>query len=378
MVNPTAPRLILSPCGTSLLTNGSADKERSLLNRHSNTKSLDEMRADRAAVEHHVSRIRAGVSAANAQGARRASAELNGILTLHDEEPATPRDHHILLCTDTWLGEQTGAIVAGWLQANGFPSVEVRRQADLQTKNLQLFQSALSDLVHTLGSEIEGYRQKGYRQKGYRVLFNLTGGFKSVQGFLLTLGNLYADETLYVFEAPDSPLLRIPRLPVKMDAPGTVRQHLRVFRRLANGLRVADTDLADVPETFLLRLDTEVTLSLWGAVVWEKVRRELYGEQVWQAPSDRFVYGRDFLGSTQGQPRDRLLNLNDKIDKLAIYLEGDQSRPLKSLDLKQLKGNLKQPSTHEFDAWADRDAKRVYCHYEAGKLILDRLGDALH
>jgi putative CRISPR-associated protein (TIGR02619 family) len=355
------------------LTNGSTEDERRLLSRHSNTKSLDEMGADRAAVEKRVAAVRARVCAANAEDARLASAELNGILMLRDEQPEAPRDYHILLCTDTWLGEQTGSIVKEWLRANGFQSVEVRRQTDLQTKNLQLFQSALSDLVHTLGSEIEGYRQQGYR-----VLFNLTGGFKSVQGFLQTLGNLYADETLYVFEAPGSPLLRIPRLPVKMVAPDAVRQHLRVFRRLANGLAVAETDLADVPETFLLRIDSEVTLSPWGAVVWEEVRKEFYGEKVWPCPTDRAAFAAGFLKSTEGQPSDRLVNLNDKVDKLSVFLEGDQKHPLQSLDLKPLRNNPNPPSTHEFDAWADRDAKRVFCHYEADRLILDRLGAALH
>ena len=292
---------------------------------------------------------------------------------LCDEEPADPRDHHVLLCTDTWLGEQTGAIVEGWLRANGFQLVEVRRQADLQTKNLQLFQSALSDLVHTLGSEIEDFRQRQYR-----ILFNLTGGFKSVQGFLQTLGNLYADETLYVFEAPGSPLLRIPRLPVKMIAPDAVRSHLQVFRRLANGLPVPAPELTGVPETFLLRIDEQVTLSPWGAVVWEEVRKKLYSKQVWPAPTERIGFGDSFLKTVVAQPEDRLVNLNDKLDKLAVFLEDNQQRSLQSLELKPLKGNPKPPSTHEFDAWADRDAKRVFCHREGTKLVLDRLDSALH
>lgn len=367
------PRLVFSPCGTSLLTNGSSEDERRLLNRHSNSRSLEEMGDDRSTVEARVQRVRESTSAMNSNAARRAAAELNGILTLSDEEPKDCRYHHVLLCTDTWLGEQTGRIVEDWLRSHGHTSVELRRQSDLQTANLQLFQSALSDLVQWLHSTIDGYRRQQYR-----IVFNLTGGFKSVQGFLQTLGNLYADETVYVFEAPNSPLLRIPRLPVRLDITDTVRSHLRVIRRLANGLSVPSADLSGVPETFLLRIDDAVSLSPWGTVVWEQARKELYGEQVWPAPSDRFKFGRDFLNGTQGQPRDRLLNVNDKLDKLAAYLEGTQSRSLKSLNLKALNGNPKPPSTHEFDAWADRDAKRVYCHYDGNTLVLDRLDSALH
>lgn len=344
-----------------------------MLNRHTNTVSLEAMGEDRAAVEARVAHVRDQMKAAERSKARRASAELNGILTLCDEEPSGSRCHHILLCTDTWLGEQTGQIVEEWLRRHGHTSVELRRQSDLQTANLQLFQSALSDLVQWLDSTIDGYRQQQFR-----ILFNLTGGFKSVQGFLQTLGNLYADETLYVFEAPNSPLLRIPRLPVRLDITDTVRQHIRVIRRLANELSVSSAELSGVPETFLLRIDDAVALSPWGTVVWEQARKELYGEKVWPSPSDCFEFGSEFLASTNDQPSDRKLNLNDKLDKLAVYLECDRARPLKSLDLKQLKGNPKPPSTHEFDAWGDRDAKRVYCHYEESKWILDRLDKALH
>lgn len=367
------PRLVFSPCGTSLLTNGSSDDERRLLNRHSNCSSLEEMGDDRSTVEARVQRVRESTSAMNSNAARRAAAELNGILTLSDEEPKDCRYHHVLLCTDTWLGEQTGRIVEDWLRSHGHSSVELRRQSDLQTGNLQLFQSALSDLVQWLDSTIDGYRRQQYR-----IVFNLTGGFKSVQGFLQTLGNLYADETVYVFEAPNSPLLRIPRLPVRLDVTDTVRSHLRIIRRFANGLSVPSSELSEVPETFLLRIEDACALSPWGTVVWEQTRKELYAEQVWPAPSERIEFGRDFRKSLQGQPRDRILNLNDKLDKLASFLEGDQARPLQSLDLKKLKGNPTPPSTHEFDAWADGDAKRVFCHYESDKLILDRLGEALH
>jgi len=56
----------------------------------------------------------------------------------------------------------------------------------------------------------------GYKRNGYRVIFNLTGGFKSVQGFLQSIASLYADEAVYVFETA-SELLRAPRMPLRLD-----------------------------------------------------------------------------------------------------------------------------------------------------------------
>lgn len=364
-------RLILSPCGTSLLTNGCDNEVRSLLNRHTNSKVI-EVEADRVKLESRVLEVQASLKNADSKAAQRLSAELNGILTLYSSEPNLGQDHHILLCTDTWLGEQTAQLVEGWLRSNGHTSVELRRQHDLQTRDLNLFQSALSDLVGWLEGEIDTYRQQKYH-----IVFNLTGGFKSVQGFLQTLGNLYADETIYIFESANA-LLRIPRLPVRMDAMDTVRRHERTIRRLANNLTVSARELEGVPDTFLLRLDDGVSLSPWGGIVWNQSRTALYSERVWPAPSDRIRFAKTFEASIQNLSGDRLYNLNDKLDKLAVYLEGTDRRPLKSLDLKALVGNPKPPSTHEFDAWADGDAKRVFCHYEGNVLVLDRLDRALH
>jgi hypothetical protein len=129
----------------------------------------------------------------------------------------------------------------------------VHRQKDLRTDDLSSFQVALADIVRFCEETVEGYRKNGYR-----VIFNLTGGFKSVQGFLQTLALFYADETFYVFESSEE-LLRIPRLPVKMDAENIVREHLPVFRRLSLGLKVDQEEIKKLPETFLLhRLGAKV------------------------------------------------------------------------------------------------------------------------
>lgn len=36
------------------------------------------------------------------------------------------------------------------------------------------------------------------------------------------------------------------------------------------------------------------------------------------------------------------------------------------------------PSTHEMDAWADLDAKRIFGHFEGGIFVLDKLEKGLH
>ncbi|MCD8479074.1 MAG: hypothetical protein LRZ88_01835 [Candidatus Cloacimonetes bacterium] len=51
---------------------------------------------------------------------------------------------------------------------------------------------------------------------------------------------------------------------------------------------------------------------------------------------------------------------------------------MKSLSFKKISDNAVAGSTHEFYAWSDDGAKRVFCHYnEANVLILDELDNHL-
>jgi hypothetical protein len=271
-----------------------------------------------------------------------------------------PESGTITCCSALILGEQTATLVQAWLRDKSF-SVDIRRQADLQTADLAGFQSALSDLVKWLAEEMPAWKAT------HKIVFNLTGGFKSVQGFLQTLAMFYADEAVYVFES-GSELLRIPRLPVVLSATEAVRQNLPTVRRLANSLTVKD--ISGIPETLLLTLDQESTLSPWGELIWQQTYRDIYREQLWPSPSVKLVYGPKFAKSVEGLAPDRLLLINTRIDQLARYLEGGPN--LGSLDLKPLKSRIEN-LTHEIDAWSDQDAKRLFGYYEADRFVLAKL-----
>jgi putative CRISPR-associated protein (TIGR02619 family) len=333
---------ILSTCGTALLTNQVREpQERQRINRYSNTKHPDQIPAeDRAWLQNLLHQRAAELQAADLTAVARMSAELNGVLKFYGGAMARNHDYHLLLCTDTWLGEQVAALEAAWLRSYYCASVEVKRQEDLQTAELEPFQLALSDLVKWSEEVL-----LGFQQSGYRIIFNLTGGFKSVQGFLQTLAMFYADEVVYVFQEADT-LMRIPHLPIELTADDTVRRHLKVFRRLSMGLE--SDNIGGMPETMLMSIDGQVGLSLWGSLVWERTRKQLYGEQLWPAPSAKVRYGERFEDSLARLPPDRLRMVNEKIDALAHYLETGHDR--RSLDFKQLKGNPLPPLTHEIDA----------------------------
>lgn len=369
-MNPYHAHFILSTCGTALLTNqvGGPD-ERKRINQYSNTRNFEGItdQADRAWLSGLVDRVRRMLQEEDLSQVARMSAELNGLIKFYGGSILQNHDHHVLLCTDTWMGEVVATMEAEWL--NRFcADVEVKKQTDLQTAEMKPFQLALSDLVRWSQETLPRYRENRYR-----IVFNLTGGFKSVQGFLQTLAMFYADEVVYIFQEADS-LMRIPRLPIELKAKETVRQHLHCFRRLAYGLKVESA--VEVPETFLMRVGGEVTLSPWGSLVWEQTKKQIYEEQLWDTPSDKLRFGRNFAGSIAVLQPDRLRMVNEKLDVLARFLE--TGIHVKSLDIKELKGNPCPPSTHEIDAWSDQDAKRIYGHFEANVFVLDKLDEALH
>ncbi len=363
---------VLSTCGTSLLTNGRSNEERSLVNRYANAKTREEVTAKSAEDVKRLDAIIADVQTrmrnASPDDAKRLSAELNGLLTFYDGQKIPGGDQHVLLCTGTWLGYEAASVVADWLRQHGGTVQEIKWQKDLQTSDLECFQVALADLVRWCEDCLPGYRQSGYH-----VVFNLTGGFKSVQGFMQTLALFYADETVYIFES-GSALLRIPRLPVRMAATEEIKRNLRAFRRLANGLPVSD--VSSIPETLLMHVADEYALSGWGELVWQQSKHDLYAERLYPPPGDRITFGPKFEESTRRLSPDRLRILNERIDDLTVYLEKGTNR--NRLDFKSLHGNPRPPSTHECDAWADQDAKRIFGHYEGSVFVLDELAQGLH
>ncbi len=363
-------RYILSPCGTSLLTNGADKDERSLVFKYANKKRKDDIPDnDREKLEGRIRQVFALLQDADTQKATKMSAELNGIIQIYSGRIATNNDFHLLLSTDTWLGEETAKLVANWLQSHNL-TVVIHRQTDLQTSEISSFQLSLSEMIKKLSEEIPEYSRKGYK-----IIFNLTGGFKSVQGFLQSVANFYADETVYIFET-SSELLRIPRLPVKLDYITIIEKYVDVFRKLSLGIEVEQVQLKGIPETLLFTIDGQTTLSAWGELIWEEAKKELYIKKLLPSPIEKIKYTDSFVNAISSLEKDRIYMVNRRIDQLAEYfIKGTNPS---SLDFKQLRGKPINSSTHEIDAWSDKDAKRIFGHFEDDSFVLDKIDKGLH
>ncbi len=363
-------KFILSPCGTSLLTNKASGDERCLVFKYANNKNREDIpEPDRTKLENLINNVSKFLKQANVQEASKMSAELNGIIQIYNGKITSNNDFHLLLSTDTWLGEETAKLVKSWLEQYNL-TVVVHRQKDLQTSEILPFQLSLSELIKKLSEEIPGFSKKGYR-----IIFNLTGGFKSVQGFLQSIANFYADETVYIFET-SSELLRIPKLPARLDFVSVVDKHIDEFRKLSLGIEVELDRLKDIPETLLFTIDNQATLSPWGELVLEESKKEIYTRELLPPPINKIRYTDNFKKAVSDLKKDRIALVNRRIDQLAMYLiKGINPR---SLNFRQLQGNAMKPSTHEMNAWSDQDAKRIFGHFEEDVFVLDKIDKHLN
>lgn len=365
-------KIIVTPVGTSTLTNRCDELARQLLGQYANARKKDEIPGDESRyLADYVTRRTQEISAMDTGEAKKISAELHSLLILFEQSPPESRDLVVLIPTDTFIGRITGGIIHSYLESRRIGS-QLLDIPGLQTKSSTDLRFAFTSLLR----EITTLKEM-YGPQGARIIFNLTGGFKAVQGFLQTLSSIYADETVYIFEH-ESELMRIPRLPFKLQPEEYITANLSLWRRLDLCLRVGADHVAKIPDAFYYPCNGEFGLSEYGELVWQNLRPDIYAREMHPPPSNRVVFGPNYLKSVAALSGDRLAMLNRQVDELARYLETGLKEMPKSLSLKNIGKTVKPGSTHEFYAWSDAGAKRVFCHYgDDGVLVLDELGDHL-
>lgn len=170
---------------------------------------------------------------ASVKEVQKLSAELNGFISFYGNGAnldEAKQNIHYLIHTDTYQGVKAAELIQAWGNHNGINMQPVKID-DLNTGSVEEFRLGVNNLV-----EWCAWTLPDYRSQGYNVIFNLVGGFKSLQGYMQTLGMFYADETVYIFETGGE-LLRIPRMPVDFSANAkqAVIENSLAFRRMQNG-----------------------------------------------------------------------------------------------------------------------------------------------
>jgi putative CRISPR-associated protein (TIGR02619 family) len=369
-------RFVLSTIGTSILTNlinrrNPAEGGWYGIMRDSANLKEDALSAEaQAVIDTLTDRALEELLKNDVRNNRRISAEFNGIYGIYGGQlPQNSPDVHYLICTDTAQGRATGQLVRDVLQDGGL-RVETFIPPRLSTQDPESFTTGTKELIRWCEETIPAYRESGYQ-----VIFNLVGGFKSLQGYMNTIGMFYADEVIYIFEAETSDLIKIPRLPIQIDTT-VIREHLIEFALMDAGKLYPIEEVADLPETLLERVEenskTYVGTSAWGQLIWNRTKKDLLAAELLTFPRLEYMpsFRDDFNGHTDASERVRL---QEKLAEVSVLLDdhnGDPT-PLKrhgGLQFEQFQG---RPDVYKFRITR---AIRVSCSLTEDGLKLRRFG----
>ena len=364
-------QITVSTCGTSIFTNGTADDDVKFLRVNANKKESEYTADELKRIDELIAMKLDALTSASPEEVRRLSAELNGFISFYGNGAnleEAKQNIHYLIHTDTYQGLKAAELIQSWGKSNNIIMTPVKID-DLNTRSVEEFRLGVNNLV-----EWCAWTLPGYRSQGYRVIFNLVGGFKSLQGYMQTLGMFYADETVYIFETGGE-LLRIPRMPVDFSANAkqAVIENSLAFRRMQRGNIPLD-ECAGIPDTLLDVIYGKCSLSAWGKIIWDETQRGLYSESILPPVSEKIIITRK---AQRAVPQNKTKDFNETIDKISHYIESGMKDSVNGCQFRQLSGNPLPPSTHEFDLWGDRGAWRSFCHFEGDKLIIDDAGMGL-
>ncbi|MEG3898251.1 MULTISPECIES: putative CRISPR-associated protein [unclassified Microcoleus] len=300
---------------------------------------------------------------------RQASAELNGIYGLYNEqiEQGIP-DMHLLVTTDTAQGQIAAEIVESFLKRKGLTNISTHAQRGLSTASSDIFVEGMAKLFPSMQETI-----KTWQKSKYTICFNLVGGFKPLQGYFNTIGMFYADEIIYVFEGSNQ-LIKIPKLPVKVDVSEIKPYEVQLAMMEVGAISTSWEEAKKVPQEWILVDGQEMTVSAWGQLLWEQCKKELLSkEKPLQFP--KLEYHQSFLDDYEAKPAHEKIILQENLARAACLLKNhkDGISAMKQDGIFRLRRYVgKHKDIDHFDLPKDR---RVSCIARERTLYLRHYGE---
>lgn len=368
-----SPKLILSTIGISLLLSHQTPAEREAAPSrlidlaNATTLTLD----DEGFIDVLSKRVIDTLDIGNISLIRRKSAELNGIFAIYENQlPVSSPDIHVLVTTDTYLGRHCATLVEGYLRSRGL-SVITYIPVGLTTADTHAFETGVKDLIYWCADNIPAYHEQGYS-----VLFNLVAAFKSLQGYLNTIGMFYADQILYLFEGATAQPIYIPRLPLKIDL-DRLQPYAAQLAMMAEGDAViAVSGLGGLPSALYDQVNQDAIISQWGLLTWQQIRSELLKTDLLTFPC--LHYEDHFQREVKGLHTKEKVRLQAVLAKVAAILVESNGDVVK---LKQTGGiqydnyvNRKDKDGKAIGHFRVSDGLRVSCVAKDGQLFLRHYG----
>ena len=376
-------KIVISTVGTSLLTQQiqrGEEREKTWYNSLRDTANLSqkEIEAKHPDVTKIIGELQARAMSKldpkNIKAIRLASAELNGIYGLYQENlktGVTNGDMHWVISTDTGQGIATANIVKDFLLSQGM-AADIYTPPQLSTASTEKFSSGIDNLIAWLDSIIAPERDN----PNTKICFNLVGGFKSLQGYLNTIGMFYADEIIYIFEGQNSDLITIPRLPITIDYQALEPYKVQLALMYAGALISLDR-IAGIPETMVdTPGESQFGLSTWGNLVWQQCKKEMLSQELLAFP--RLEYRPSFQADYQAiRDKNERLKLQETLAKVSRLLEESDgnTQAINSVDSINY---TRYQGSNGIDHFRVTLSQRVSCEAVGGKLILRYYGTHDH
>ena len=300
---------------------------------------------------------------------RKATAELNGIYGLYNEqiEQGIP-DTHLLVTTDTAQGRVAAEVVESFLKSKGLTNISTHDQSGLSTASSDIFVEGMAKLFPSIQETI-----KKWKKSKYTICFNLVGGFKALQGYFNTIGMFYADEIIYVFEGSNQ-LIKIPKLPVKVDVSEIKPYEVQLAMMDVGEISTSWEEAQKVPKEWVFVIEPKMILSAWGELLWDQCKEELLSKEK-PLPFPKLEYHESFLNDYQAKPANEKIILQENLARAACLLKNhkDGISAMKQDGIFRLRRYVgKHKDIDHFDLPKDR---RVSCIAKEGTLYLRHYGE---
>jgi len=300
-------KVIISTVGSSLITNKFSNKERNEINAISNFTFDEFIKNERY---HEITDKIDKINYTEIDNLECASAELNGIVKYYGVHEAIDiNDIHFLLHTDTYLGEFAAMQIQEILKKRGIISVNLIKIDRLNTKSSKEFNQGIKNLFKWCYDNVPKYRDNKYN-----VIFNLTGGFKSLQGYMSIAGMFYADKIVYVFETGKE-IIEIPILPIKLKKE-KVEEYITEYLYAAKDICPIEY-VKNIPDIYLDKDKDLAIFSPIGQLVWDQFKDEILSEKL--AHFKNIEYSESFKKDFKYHKRD-VIKLQETLAKVSLLL----------------------------------------------------------
>lgn len=363
-------RVVVSTVGMSTLLNSVTQELRRKLNENANKDSANfpnELLEEVIKLEDD---LKSELSKLPISDLRKRSAELNGLLGFYKDKfnDISKADIHFLICTDTLLGETAGNIIQTFLKSH-FVSVSIEMPKGLSTENRLHFDSGIKELLTWCDNILHGYRKSGYE-----IIFNLTGSFKSLQGYLNTFGMFYADKIIYIFETGNE-LIEIPKLPISIDE-NLIRKKANIIAQMVNDIFFSKNIIVEIPNIMIEELDeNNFGLSTWGQLAWNTTKEKILAEKLLDLPLIEYAdtFKKDFQQTVSSSDKVILQETIVKVSSLLQQNNGDISCLKAGRGGGLLYDNYVGTNKH-LGHFRINQGDRVSCQTNNGKLVLRHFG----